>query len=135
MRNLLTVLAGASVALVASVVSTANCGGGGNSTPTTPTPAAVSGATIVINSQGAVSPKQVQISVGQGVTFVNQDSRVHDMESDPHPAHTDCPPANSIGPLSPGQSKTSAAFTAARTCGFHDHTSAAEELKGSIVIR
>ena len=29
--------------------------------------------------------------VGQSVTFVNTDSRSHDMESDPHPAHTACP--------------------------------------------
>ena len=73
-----------------------------------------SGATITIGSNGAVSPSRVTIGVGQSVTFVNNDSRVHDMASDPHPAHTDCPSMNAAGNLSPGQTKLTNAFTAAR---------------------
>ena len=36
--------------------------------------------------------------------FVNNDSRSHEMFSDPHPEHTDCPEINQVGFLSPGQS-------------------------------
>ncbi|MEO8521177.1 MAG: hypothetical protein ABI603_07435, partial [Acidobacteriota bacterium] len=60
--------------------------GCGSSSPTSPSGGSAggnvtSGATITIGTSGAVSPAQVTISVGQGVTFVNSDSRSHDMNS------------------------------------------------------
>jgi plastocyanin len=94
------------------------------------------GATVTIGSNGAVSPSAVTINVGEVVMFVNNDSRSHDIESNPHPAHTDCPPINAVSTLQPGQSRNTGNFTAARTCGYHDHqnpTSAA--LQGTITIR
>jgi hypothetical protein len=58
------------------------------------------------------------------------------MESDPHPVHTDCPPINAVGLLSPGQSRTTGAFPTARTCGFHDHLQPSNNnLNGKIVIK
>jgi hypothetical protein len=77
----------------------------------------------------------VEITVGQSVTFVNSHNIFHEMSSNPHPAHTDCPAVN-IGGLAPGASRTTNALTTARTCGYHDHgddTNA--NLQGSIVIR
>jgi plastocyanin len=123
----------------AALVALGACGGGGSpSSPTNPgtgSPGPV-GATITIGANGAVSPAQVTISTGQSVTFVNNDSRLHDMTSDPHPTHTDCPQTNTVGVLSPGQSKTSNAYTSARTCGFHDHnTPEITALQGRIVIQ
>ena len=117
------------------------CGGSGS--PTSPSgggggggSAGPSGATVTIGSNGAVSPAQVTINVGQSVTFVNNDTRAHDMTSNPHPAHTDCPPMNAVGNLSPGQTKLTNAFTTARTCGFHDHSNPDNgALQGSITIR
>ena len=125
---------------VAALVTIAACGGGGNSPITGPGPVTgspgPSGATITIGSNGAVSPSQVQITVGQSVTFINNDSRTHDMSSDPHPAHTDCPQMNAVNNLQPGQTKLTNAFTTARTCGFHDHlTPDAAALTGRIVIQ
>jgi plastocyanin len=94
------------------------------------------GATISIGSNGAVSPAQVTISVGQSVTITNNDSRAHDMESDPHPAHTNCPSMANIGTVQPGQSKTSFGFAAAGSCGFHDHNNPESSgLQGRIVIQ
>jgi hypothetical protein len=52
---------------------------------------------------------------------VNNDTRPHDLESDPHPLHTDCPEANAAGFLVPGASAQTGAFMAPRTCGIHDH--------------
>jgi plastocyanin len=131
-------------ALAALLLAAAACGGGGGSTPaapttptTTPAPTAspVAGVTITITSAG-VSPKQVEVPVGGRVTFVNNDSTFHEMASDPHPIHTDCPEINQVGALSPGTSRQTAAFTRARTCGFHDHGQENNtSLQGQIVIR
>ena len=96
----------------------------------------VVGATITIGSNSAVSPSQVTISAGQSVTFMNNDTRSHDMESDPHPAHTDCPSIANVGLLQPGQSKTTFGFASAGSCGFHDHNNSdSAALKGRIVIQ
>ena len=108
-----------------------------NSNPNAPDSGApgVSGATITITSAG-VNPKNVQIAVGQSVTFLNSDSRSHDMTSDPHPSHTQCPSLNAVGVLAPGQSKLTNAISAATSCGFHDHGDPDNaNLKGTITIR
>jgi plastocyanin len=119
--------------------ATAACGGGGGGTPSGPsggtsgggtsgggtsgggTGGATSSATITIGSNGVATPNAVTITQGGRVTFVNNDSRSHDMSSDPHPGHEDCPPLDQVGFLSPGQSKTSGNLNTVRVCGFHDH--------------
>lgn len=114
-----TLYALAGCALV--VLTLTNCGGGYSDPPTTPggspgEPAA----TITITASGELSPKEVNIQVGQSVRFINQDSRAHQPTSNPHLQHTDCPAAN-LAQLSPGQSQTTAVFNNARACGIHDH--------------
>jgi plastocyanin len=84
--------------------------GGGGSTNTT---------TITLTSSGA-SPRDITVAIGSRVTFVNNDSQPHDMDSNPHPEHTDCPALN-IGFIAAGQQGVSQNLNAARTCGFHDH--------------
>jgi plastocyanin len=125
-------------------MTAAACGGGGSSTPTTPTSPTnpttpttpTSTATITIGSDGRVSPATVTITVGGRVTFVNNHNQAHDMSSDPHPEHTDCPPMAQVGFLSAGQSRTSGNFTTARTCGFHDHNQENNTaLQGRIIIQ
>jgi plastocyanin len=107
-------------------------------TPSTSTPAATSApmsATITISNTG-VSPNSVTIAVGGTVTFINNDSRAHDMSSDPHPQHSDCSAVNQAGFVAPGQSRTTAALTTARTCGFHDHDQPNNRnLQGTIIIQ
>jgi plastocyanin len=76
-------------------------------------------ATITITASG-VTPQNVTVTVGSRVTFVNNDTAMHQPSSDPHPVHTDCPNINQPI-LSAGQSGTTLAVTTARTCGFHDH--------------
>lgn len=125
--------------------TTAGCGGGGGGTPSGPSGGGSSGggtggggtssATITIGANGVVSPNAVTITQGGRVTFVNNDSRSHDMSSDPHPGHEDCPPLDQVGFLSPGQSKTSGNFNSVRVCGFHDHNLPnAAGLQGRITI-
>ncbi len=91
-------------------------------------------ATITIGATG-VTPSSVEVAVGGTVTFVNSTGDNHDMDSNPHPVHTDCPALN-VGLLRPGESRASQALTTARTCGFHDHNNpGTASLMGTITIR
>ena len=63
----------------------------------------------------------VTLKAGTVLRFVNNDVRAHNMTSDPHPEHTDCPELNSVGLLQPGQSRESGNLNIVRTCGFQDH--------------
>jgi plastocyanin len=101
-------------------------GGGGGNTGTI-------AATITITANG-VSPSSVTVAPGSRVTFVNNDGRPHDMASDPHPAHTDCPGINMF--LQAGQSGTTQNLNTVRTCGFHDHNQPdVVSLQGTIRIQ
>jgi plastocyanin len=103
-------------------------GGGGGGTGGTVA------ATITITAAG-VSPSSVTVTPGQRVTFVNNDSRPHDMASDPHPEHTQCPEIN-VGFLQTGQSGTTQNLNTVRTCGFHDHNQPdVRTLQGTIRIQ
>jgi plastocyanin len=133
------------VALVLFAVASA-CGGGGNGSPTGMSSSTVvsgstgaagpSGATITITANG-VSPSQVSISIGQSVTFVNDDNRSHEFASNPHPTHGSCPSIEAgLGTLAAGQTKLTQGFAGAGTCGFHDHMNpSSSSLQGQIVIR
>ncbi len=104
-------------------------GPGGGGTPPVAT------TTITITSAG-VSPKNITVAPGSRVTFINNDSRSHEMSSDPHPDHGDCPPIEQVGFLSPGQTKQTGNLTVTRTCGFHDHNQPdVASLRGQIVIQ
>ena len=76
--------------------------------------------TITITAAG-VSATQITVSPGTRVLFVNNDSRSHNMTSDPHPEHNDCPEINTVGLLQPNQSRETGNLVTVRTCGFHDH--------------
>jgi plastocyanin len=90
--------------------------------------------TITIASSG-VSPKNIQIAVGSRVLFVNNDSRSHNVTSDPHPEHTDCRAQPVRLPRRWPEPETGNLVTV-RTCGFHDHDDpSAAILQGSIVIK
>jgi plastocyanin len=95
-----------------------------------------SGATITITAAG-VSPAQVSIAVGQSVTFVNNDTRPHEIASNPHPTHGSCPSIEGgLGVVQAGQTKLTHGFSGAGTCGFHDHLDDTNQaLRGSVVIR
>jgi hypothetical protein len=101
-------------------------GGGGTAPPN---------ATITITSSG-VSPKNLVVRPGTQVAFVNNSSAAREMFSDPHPQHTDCPEINSVGFITPGQSKQTGNLNTVRTCGYHDHIRFADtSLQGTITIQ
>jgi hypothetical protein len=106
------------LAAVGAVALVWACGGGGMSPSGGGTPPP--NTTITITSSG-VSPKNLVVSAGTQVTFVNHSLIDRYMYSNPHPIHTDCPEINDVGFIAPGQSKQTGNLNTVRTCGYHDH--------------
>jgi hypothetical protein len=91
-------------------------------------------ATTVRLTPDGPEPSSVIINVGGRVTFVNDDRQAHEIVSDPHLRHDDCPAINRVGFLSPGQRGETAIFESVSTCGFHDHLNLEAQV-GRIEIR
>jgi plastocyanin len=128
--------------LILSLVSAA-CAGASSPSPTSPTAPVTTPApspspttpTITITANG-MTPLEITITVGQKVTFVNNDLRSHDVVGGVDPAHPDCPEILVAGFLTPGQSRDTGIFTVARTCDYHDHTAlGVPAFQGRIVVR
>jgi plastocyanin len=112
----------------------AGCGGGNPGSPSPPPQGNPN--VITISSSGIATPRDLTVAPGTRVLFVNQDGRRHDMTSDDHPDHLECPAINQVGLLTPGQSRETGNLNQVRTCGFHDHEDPDNNnLKGRIVIR
>ena len=108
-----------------STTTTTITGGGGGG----------GGSTITITAGVGVSPKTLTVARGTQVTFTNNDVVAHDMNSNPHPQHTDCPDI-SVGFLSPGQTRMTVLLNTPRTCGYHDHSRSTDTtLHGTITIQ
>jgi hypothetical protein len=137
MRNLRTRVAGAAAAVTIAVGM--SCGGSSSSSVSTSpsggcTPSSSATTFVIQNNQ--VCPQAMTVTRGSQVTILNSDSRVHQMDSDPHPEHTDCVELNQIDFLNPGQSRQSGNLNTARRCGFHDHGNPDNAaLKGTITIQ
>ena len=129
---------------VAMTALAIGCGGGD---PTSPSPPPtqnpppvnqgppVATTTITITAAG-VNPQRITVSPGTRVTFVNNDTRTHEMNSDPHPNHGDCPAIDDVGFLQAGQTKQTGNLTVVRTCGFHDHNQpTVTSLQGQIIVQ
>src|SRR6185436_18582538 len=118
MRNVSSLVGGAAAAL--ALAAAFSCGGSSSTGPSgTCTPSTNPNTLVVMNN--AVCPSAITVARGGQVTIINQDSTSHDMTSDPHPEHTDCPELNAIGFLNPGQTRSSNNLNTARRCGMHDH--------------
>jgi hypothetical protein len=133
--------AGVLVGALAIIITAYACGGSDSSTPpTSPSPnppttgPAPASQTVMITGNG-VSMATFDLAVGGTITFVNNDTRAHEIASNPHPQHTDCPALN-IGSLNPGQTRATSALTVARSCGFHDHGDPSNaSLHGTVTVR
>ena len=140
MRNRHWPVAAALTAAAAFAIACGSSPGSGStsgpSSPATAPSGAVATQTITI-SNNTVSPKNIIAARGSQVTFVNNDTVSHNMFSDPHPDHTDCPEINAVGFLAPGQTRRTDNMITNRTvCGFHDHDLPnVAGLQGSITIQ
>jgi hypothetical protein len=119
--------------LVVASLLVASCGG--SAMPPAPSPTANPNQ-VTITAAGAVSPKEIVVSPGSRVLFINGDSQPHDMASDPHPDHNLCTEINAVGLLRPGESRETGNLVTVRTCTYHDHDNPGNvSLQGRIVIR
>lgn len=122
-------------ALISALVSCGGSSSPGSTSPSTGCTPSASPATFVIQNN-TICPSTLTVSRGTQVTILNSDSRTHEMDSDPHPEHTDCPELNQIGFLNPGQSRQSGNLNTARRCGLHDHSAPDNSgLKATVTIQ
>jgi len=123
--------------VVGLALLSAACGssGGGPSGPPEPSPTPLGPPTMTIRASG-VDPQVLHtFDERETVIFVNADSRPHDVRSDPHPAHTDCPALN-LGAMMPGERREIAGpslppFT---LCYYHDETDATNNSFRGVVV-
>lgn len=90
----------------------------------------IKAAAIIIYSSNGFSPKLTSVKSGDVVTVNNSSSGSLQMQSDPHPAHTDDTDLN-VGLVSAGETKN---FTATKigTFGFHNHLNPSDTAKITI---
>ena len=126
------------VLVAAAAMAAAVSCGGSSSSPAAPsgscTPSSNANTFVLQNNQ--VCPQALTVARGSQVTFINNDAIVHEIDSDPHPEHTDCVEINQVDFLNPGQSRQTGNLNIARRCGFHDHQNpGSAALKGTITIQ
>ncbi len=121
------------LAIVGAAAILATCGGGTSpSAPSTPD----NSNRFTISAAGVLSPSELVVAPGARVLFINNHAQRHQMSSDPHPEHSDCPAINQVGLLTQGQSRETGNLIETRTCGVHDHENPDNQsLRGRIVIR
>jgi plastocyanin len=106
--------------------------------PTTPDAAStppVLTTVVTITSSGA-NPRNIAITPGTRILFINNDNRSHNMTSDPHPEHDECPTINQVGFLAAGERRETGNMVEVRVCGFHDHDDPDTiALRGQIVTK
>lgn len=95
------------------------------------TESAVFSANTVNITDSGFSPKEIIIKAGGSVTWENQDSVGHTVNSAVHPTHLVYPPLN-LDVIKPGEQK-SLAFPAVGTYKYHDHLN--PSLTGSVTVQ
>lgn len=114
-----------------------NSGSDTNTSPVNTNPVATNAntaqaATLTITSDG-ISPKTLIVTSGTTVTIINNDSRSHEITSNPHPDHTDLPGFEKQ--ISAGSS-TSFTFTQTGSWGYHDHDDPFDsKWQGTVIVQ
>ena len=90
---------------------------------------------ILTITDAGVTPQELNIAIGGRVFITNESSDGHELSSNPHPIHTNCPPLNEPGFLTPGGGGLTGVFDTAETCGFHDHLNPIDQtMRGQIHV-
>lgn len=87
--------------------------------------------TVEINANG-FSPDKITIKASGKVTWVNNDTQNHQVNSAVHPTHLVYPPLNTIGLLKPAEKK-SLIFPDKGTYKYHNHLN--PQLTGLVVVQ
>ena len=125
------------LALCFAIASSA-CGSSGGGEPSqTPSPSPTpSGPPTTTITAAGVDPQVLHTFNSQEtVIFVNADVRSHDIQSDPHPAHSDCPAMN-LGTMAPGERREIAGPSLPRftLCYYHDEIDPTNTVFRGVVV-
>ncbi len=82
-------------------------------------------AVTITYSDNGFSPASTTINAGESILFKNESSSTLELESDPHPVHTDNTELN-IGSIASGASQT-VTLSQTGTWGFHNHLNSSHE--------
>jgi len=116
----------------------AACGSSGGGPSGTPTPAASPtplGPPVATITPSGMQPQVLHtFDARESITFVNADGRAHDLRSDPHPAHTECP-ALSVD-LQPGERQeiTGPSLPRFTLCFYHDEADPTDDRFRGVVV-
>jgi plastocyanin len=119
---------GRSVAAIGAAVCAAACGSSFYSSTPVPSPtpslldpnqlrAAVPAVSI---TAGGFNPQVLHVNYPVTVTFTNNDTVAHALESAPELNWDNCPEMNTVGTLKPGQSEAVAFSEKDAVCTYHD---------------
>lgn len=100
-----------------------------NNTPAS-TPATGAQTNAVEYTDTGFSPATTTVKAGTTVTFKNSSSSALQLDSDPHPAHTDNTELN-VGAIAPGQTQ-SVTLNTKGTWGYHNHLNPSD--KGKVIV-
>ncbi len=89
-------------------------------------------AQVTITAQGFI-PQTILIKKGSTINWTNQDSKPHQVSSDPHPTHT-LLPAIGKGKLLPAGSSFTLTFDKTGTFTYHDEQNPLK-FKGTVVVK
>ena len=93
-----------------------------------------SGINVDITATG-LSLVNARVNPGDGVTFVNKDSRPHQIASAPTASYATCPELNLGAPIAPGSSASVYMAAATETCAFNDKLDPANaSYQGTIAV-
>lgn len=106
-----------------------------NSTSTTTTNSSSTNsqtaASVIKYTSSGFSPSSITIKSGQSVTFENDSSSLLQVDSNPHPIHTDNTELN-IGSIAVGQQQ-SVVLTKTGSWGYHNHLNPTDT--GTIIVQ
>lgn len=97
----------------------------------TASPSAEVSQNVVKISSDGFAPQTITIKAGESVTWVNEDSVSHQVNSAVHPTHQVYPPLNKVDLLKAGESK-SLTFPDAGSFRYHDHLNPSST--GTVVV-
>ena len=92
---------------------------------------------IVFVEDGVFIPKNLTITVGDTIRWINNDTKLRWPSADPHPTHSALPEFDPLADLAPGESY-SLTFTEVGVVPYHDHTQAIIDdvatITGTIIV-
>ena len=91
-------------------------------------------ATVMLEGTGP-NPREITIGVGESVSFMNHEGVPYTVAGGAGPSQSACPEVNAVGLLGPGEIRSTAPFSVAKTCDYHVPNGQAVLFSGRIFVR